>query len=342
MKLSNADISAAGEELYKEGKVTFSDVVSAWDSRTEAEAGGDTSGYSASFGADIFNQSSRTASELAAVTDNTGDGMAAAIFNDDSMTAATVASIMDDANLSEEKGSDILENTNLAVAKINDIITHDNIGDSRAQQFVGNTDPVTRDLTDATSIYEFLDDWDDNKLSDRDDADVTATGFTDLFAQLDHFRPEWYTESGSPSATGGELVLPAGDTTNQTISILTTFFVGTWEVDEQKQGDGTTGNTRACEWRLNGDTKYSFLWRYDDAHMVYDSVDSTSIVSATHAEDTAWHTRKCTRDSVGNWEIFFDGASDGTTTDTTTTSTDELRISNIEDIETHFDNYKVY
>jgi len=262
---------------------------------------------------------------------------AAALEDEDTAEAA-----LRTGAIGEPYMSDVFENTNLSVAKINDIITHDNIEDSGAQQIVGNTDPGTRDLTDADSIYELLDDWEDNNLLSRQDAETTPTDFTNLFAQLGHFRPRWTKESGSPSANGGVLVLTAGDATIQAVGLDTTFFVGTWETDMQKQGDGTTGTPLIPRFRSGGANKYGLQWVYDDTFRLYDDVDNANVISATHAEDTDWHTGKVTRDSDGNWEIFWEGASDGTGTDTTTTSIDEIWIENDEDIEVHYDNFKVH
>lgn len=235
-----------------------------------------------------------------------------------------------------------MESTNLTLSKLNDIITHDNIGDNHAQVRLNATDRGTRDLSGADSIlYVFLDDWEDNKLTDRDDRATTPSPLlgANEFSQV--FRPEWTTESGSPSASGGVLVLTAGDATAQTISLDTTLFVGTWEFDVTKQADGTAGAIR-FEFYSGGSLVYYWRWDNSDGYMIYDEVDGADVISVTHAEDTATHAVKITRASGGDWELFFDGASDGTATDATTTSIDEIRINNIEDIEVHEDDLKIY
>jgi len=290
----------------------------------------------------------RLVSSVASIFDNANLTVSkgASIFDSDNLSATKGASIFDNDNLTISKATSIFENMNLTVAKINDIIIDANIRDLKAGVIVANTDNATRDLTGATniSLAEIIDDWADNKLTSRDKQALSDSwAWTDEFYQLnDVFRPEWTTESGSPSASGGVLVLTAGDTTVQQVSIPTTFFAGAWEVEVQKQASGTTSLVNVLDWWAGGNEKYGLQWTNADNYKLQDIVDAVAIISATHAEDTSWHTCKATRDSSSNWEIFFDGVSDGTATDSTTTSIDEFAHRNGEDIEIHFDNLKIY
>jgi len=229
---------------------------------------------------------------------------------------------------------------------------------------------VTFDQTETKSYsYEMYDDWEDNKLTSRDSMSETPLSWEDAISRsfslsesvgslpysgeftykysytiesINTFRPEWTTESGSPSASEGMLVLTAGDVTVQRISIPSTFFVGAWESDVRYTASPGTGGLWPIGFYLNGSLKYHHAWKYSDTHYLYDQVDGVRIIAHAHAVDTAWHTMKLTRDSDGNWETFFDGAACGSTTDTTTTSCDEYRVWNGSDVETRFDNWKVY
>jgi len=298
--------------------------------------------------ASIFDNANLTAGKGASIFDNANLSVSkgASIFDNANLSVSKGASIFDSTNLGVSKAASILENTNLSISKLDSIIGDANIGDDRASDIVYETAVATRDLSSASNIIgtaEILDDWQDNKLTTRDSEATTPIKISSPYVQdANTFRPSWTTESGSPSASGGVLVLTAGDTTAQGISTPTTFFVGTWEVDIQKQADGTTSGVDVIDWVSGGSKKYIIGWNYDGAYNLRDIVDTVNIISATHAEDTAWHTCKATRDSSSNWELFFDGVSDGTATDSTTTSIDEVWVYNYEDIEVHYDNLKIW
>jgi len=190
--------------------------------------------------------------------------------------------------------------------------------------------------------YEIYDDWDDSRLTDRR---VTVEAFR--CKEQSNFRPEWTTESGSPSASGGELVLPAGDTTVQIVDAPSSFDTGTWEVDLLEH----TASTGAVVFRLifqDADNWWSGWWRLYEGYqkLVKDDAGTVTAVIDTGtgviADDGTYHTYKYTRDSDGNWEMFQDGSSLGTATDTFLPTANKLRFRNWEDAEVDFDNLKVY
>jgi len=181
------------------------------------------------------------------------------------------------------------------------------------------------------------DDFGDNKYEKRD------RFVTNILFPHPNFRPEWTSAVGSPSVTDGVLVCSAG--AEEAVEIPTTFFVGVFEFDTKHTGDLTGGGSYLMVY-LDGAVKYYLSsWVYSDNYGLYDCVDAVWVIKVTHAEDTSWHTCKTTRDADGNFEVFFDGTSDGTATDTTTTSIDTIRLtqpSASSNYDVHFDNLKVY
>ena len=185
---------------------------------------------------------------------------------------------------------------------------------------------------DATSTYEIRsyrigfmgDDWDDNKLTSRDGAGTTATSLDKIFQ---HFRPEWTTVGGTPTASAGKLKL---DAAQEEVAAASTFAVGTWEWLVTKiSGTGynfmlgisqeTTGITASlissnCYNVRMVNSNTTFILSLGDG-------DSTSdIITSTWSNDTNPHTFKMTRDGGSNFEIFEDGVSKGTITNSTKTS----------------------
>jgi len=341
MKLSIADKAAAGDELESEGKVTIDEVASALDARTISEDAGDVAGYSPSFAARLY-EDYLTVSEWADITDEAvlAASHAASIFDHANLTAGKGASIFDHSNLTDSKLASIMENANLTLSKLNDIITHDNIGDSHAQERLNATDYVDRDLTGATSIlYATHDDWEDNKLTDRDDRATTTASVLGANEFAQRFRPEWTTKEGSPSATGGYMLLDAGEE----VKIPSGFDTGTWEQDTWLDA------ANACQ-------KFKFIWQdadnfwvtyFDDEYTHLDlckndAGTSTAVIDYT-VDPTlgVWHDIKITRSSAGDWELFYDGSSVGTATDAFMPTVNELRersktaASRIDNLEVH-------
>jgi len=323
VKFSDADISAAGEELVNEGKKRKGQVASSIDARDLAGAARDINGYSTSFAVDLVKNY---------------------------LTAAEWASIFDHPNLSKAKGSDILEDTNLSISKINDIITHDNISDSRAQERLNTTDYGTRDLTAANSVIRvFGDDWEDNTITDRDDRATTAAANLGANEFAQKFRPEWTAGSGKASASEGTLKTP-DIAISPEVFTPSDFTVGTWEIDFRWMG--TVGDYGAGNFRFifqDSDNLWR-IYRVDSSNDEYKlgKVDGGTVtgdvISTTHAHDEDWHDWKVTRDSDGNWELFYDGASDGTSTDTFLPDINELRIRghSSDSADKEWDNLKVH
>jgi len=193
--------------------------------------------------------------------------------------------------------------------------------------------------------YYLTDDWGDNKLTDREGLSNFRNRIPPRTWGKD--RPKWTIESGSPSASGGVLVLPQSSTV-QTVSTPSDFTVGAWELDFKWANTTSTQWDRNWFMRLAGEAT-GYWMRANNDGSACDIIETTTgthtvIIDNTWTADTSWHTLKATRDSAGNFELFLDGVSKGTTTDTTHTTSDEMwiRDDGNDVAERNVDNLKVY
>lgn len=167
-----------------------------------------------------------------------------------------------------------------------------------------------------TSDYQIADDWGDNLLSGRSNSGQKLIALpTDptVMVRCESFRPVWTILTGTPTATGGQLVLGS---TPDSVSCPSTIVTGTW----------------TCKVALTSTASGSFALRflYQDTNNYYqlllaatgpfnlikdDAGTTTTIITATWTPDTSVHTITATRDASGNFEIFLDGTSMGTVTD---------------------------
>ena len=191
-------------------------------------------------------------------------------------------------------------------------------------------------FTNGIHISEILDDWNDNKITSRDNAATTETGFTDRFGKI--FRPEWSQVSGTTTVSNGRIVL---NENNEKIQTSSTQVTGTWEYDFQLDSTGG-GDYEAILQFMHDGTDYYQLSVMDDGHIDLQKTGS-HLTTPSWSVDTDTHTLKLTRDSSGNMEIFLDGASLSTTTNNDITSSSNMYISNGNNSETSYvDNLKVY
>ena len=331
--LDNNNISSAKiKSIFETGLLTV-------DEKRAAVLEGNQ--YATVDAADSVNGTFYTDDQLALAFDNVNLTAArgASIFNDTNLIAARGASIFNDTNLTVARCASIFNETALSITKINDIIIHANITDSRAQQILSEITKTDRDLTSAANIYEILDDWNDNKITARDGAETTPTGFTNLFAQKDKFRPVW---SGG-TASDGNLKMTGAD---QKEYCASTFTTGTWEVGYYVDG---TGNYRdGILYNMYVDANNWYMLDDDHGHVHFNFIKNVNTYSTTIIEndstglDQAWITMKITRDGSGHFEIFYQGASKGTVTDTSITTSARLYVGCGNQVATYFDNLKVY
>jgi len=161
--------------------------------------------------------------------------------------------------------------------------------------------------------YYMYDDFGDNTLTDR------KVGYLATYnGLLKNLRPVWTINSGSPSVSDGILELPDGYSTTQQISTPSTFDTGTWEF----KWKGSSGIT---------DEAFEFRFLYHDGNN-YRRILITKLVIqlsgykegsfgslgayAVNLWDDDWHVLKVTRDTDGHYEVFLDGSSIITATET--------------------------
>lgn len=175
------------------------------------------------------------------------------------------------------------------------------------------------------------DDWGDDALTGRTNPNTgvfreqLSGGVGDLLKGI--YRPAWQVESGSVSASNGELVIPAGDTTTQNATTPSRMTVGAWSWDFYfASTPGSGGHTKSilCQdvnltafGGSNNCYHFAAVANGDYAFKRTDGGTNTSLISASWAADTATYTPKITRTEDGDFELFKNGTSQGTATDTT-------------------------
>lgn len=239
-----------------------------------------------------------------------------------------IASIFDNANLSKAKLQSILDNTNLTIQKGQEIVdamsSPSKIGTGGRRGIIG-------------------DDWEDNKITSRDNAATVATALDKIFQT---FRPDWST-NGDVSVASGHVTLA-----NTDAGLIISFDKVVSLAQLKLAFQDTSGNNRQ-EFRFMSDSNNipnnSNNWQLrttcagDFDLYKYVSGSGTNVISSTWTANTAWHTIKATRDADGNWEIFFDGTSKGTAIDTWLPTINYLTISNhpVTNYEHYVDNLEV-
>lgn len=178
------------------------------------------------------------------------------------------------------------------------------------------------------------DDWGDDALTGRTNPETgqfleqTSGGVGDLLKGM--YRPEWKAESGSPSASSGKLQLSAGGTTSQTVSTPSNLTTGSFELKFQFNSDPTNGafhhsficSNNSLSASVSTDAGYEMRPVHDGSYYLTlrDNGTATNLISSTWADDLNQHTITSTRDEDSNFELFLDGTSQGTTTDSTYTT----------------------
>jgi len=211
----------------------------------------------------------------------------------------------------------------------------------------GGADEVDPSLNQraANPTYHIDDDFEDNLLSGRDNF-----YFEDgLFKAC--MRPEHTTVSGSPSASGGKLVLPAGNVTEQAVSTPCTFITGAWEIDFAFVASPTAGyfafrfiSSASVVYADPSNDGYTVNVVYTGDFLLgrVDDGSGTTLIAGTWTVGTATVVIKVTRTSAGAFELFRDGVSQGTVTDATYTSSSFLVPDTRANQEIRLDNLKVY
>jgi len=191
------------------------------------------------------------------------------------------------------------------------------------------------------------DDWQDGKLSTRDNFGTTPYSGTAIPTQGAEVqtRPEWSVTSGSPSASTGQVDFGAGNNTNQTIrSSFESNITGRWWFDFEVGSDPSTNTFRLrfLNDSANGEY-YTIDLNHDQGLRTFYNDGSGANLIQQH-ESLNWGANRYTveirRDSNGNYEIYRDGTLKDTWTETfVPTSTDSVVFNNGYDASVNVYNY---
>ncbi|WP_276301104.1 hypothetical protein [Halorussus lipolyticus] len=192
----------------------------------------------------------------------------------------------------------------------------------------------------------FYDDFEDGSLRDRVGRRTGQYVSSDepgrVYAGVE--RPIWKTGDGSPSVSNGALEMPAADTTNQfVVATPYRFEVGTYEFTFQFSSTPSTGRVR-FEFLTETAAKWVQIIVDPDGTLRLernDGTGKTTIISGSWNGDTNQHTAKATRDESGNYELFVDGTSQGTASDTYLPNAKRVRLINTSDATVSIDRVKI-
>lgn len=200
-----------------------------------------------------------------------------------------------------------------------------------------------------SKIANYLeDDWGDSSLSSRSNSDegyflhpsdgLTGSGdYEPGDALKGVYRPEWAVTGGSYSTSNGALV--SGGNLDDVVGTPSDMNVGSWKLDftmgantsntdvhtfafmdrdvtDHGANDGTPDNGYIIQTRTEGNYELR----------VRSGGFSTDLIRSSWGVDTVTHTEEVNRDSYADLELFLDGASQGTATDTTYSSARHLGI----------------
>ena len=329
-------------------------------SGTDSVPAGMINGWSASLSASIFDDTNLTASKSASIFNDTNltVSKSASIFNDTNLTAAKAASIIDSTNLTAAKAASICAEAGLTQSRFNSIFDDTSLTDARISSILNDSnftgkaqkgqecfDAMSRSkasFINGDHICELLDDWSDNKLTSRDNAATTATGFTDRFGKT--FRPEWTVDSGTWTGNA-EVMKKTNGGSAGAVYVSSTYTTGTWSVKLQNQSTSNVISDFCFMWVDASNMNFYRMSTNPTLQLVKKVSDTdTALIDSGWTADTAWHTCKVTRDASGNFEMFFDGVSKGTATDTDITTSNQIRQNNLHSADGNVwvDDLKVY
>lgn len=188
------------------------------------------------------------------------------------------------------------------------------------------------------------DDWNDNKLKDRDNVEegyflypsdnvVDNDGDVEAGTVLKAiYRPYWDKDNesnGTIETTEEVLQLDGGGGSGSGVAVKTpcVLSVGQWRFEWTLSTDNPSEN--GMYWSIANSTSYRnnknlnngyFIWWDEDGsqyNINSDEEGSTSnIIGSSWTVNTNTHVTKVTRNSYGHLELFLDGTSQGTSTDT--------------------------
>jgi len=266
---------------------------------------------------------------------------AASIFDNANLSAAKAASIADDANLTAAKAASIFDNANLSAAKAASIADNANLTEAKLQAILDNTNLTIQkgqEIVDAMSSPSKIgtggrrgiigDDWEDNKLASRDNAATVATALGKIYQS---FRPEWTVEAGTVTAEGGNMKLTTEDAK---VSCSSSVVTATFKSNQKSDNCGSSNMGILWDFICKDDSnEYTVYFQFESAEGSDDDFQlrktvggsESVIINSLWTVDLNWHEIKVTRDTSGNFELFLDGVSKGTVTDTDVTTSSYIK-----------------
>ena len=192
------------------------------------------------------------------------------------------------------------------------------------------------------------DDWGDNKLQNRD-----GSGTTTYNGVEGVYRPEWVIIDNEPTVENERVVVEVGGGIQTSINLNLDETI-TWEwVDIDPSNSGSSGSDWISTYCFSNNTievpetpeSYYLRVRPDDAAEIQlrevDSGGSSTIIISGSGLDGPSHDITVTRSSDGEWELFIDGVSEGTATETSHTNPNSTGFVSNDNGQVSFDEVKV-
>ena len=187
-----------------------------------------------------------------------------------------------------------------------------------------NGDSVFSAIPDS-DVY-LHDDWGDDRLTDREDSGTTTHN-----GEEGVYRPEWTLDSGDPTASNDMLVIQDGDAIYTDINLNLDETI-TWEytIDLSESGTSSADEFGLTLWsetnnRVASDRFLDKSWivgirREQGGDSIrfrtYDDGFGSTLITGDH--DTDVFDLDVIREPDGDWELFVNDSSIGSTNDTTT------------------------
>jgi len=180
------------------------------------------------------------------------------------------------------------------------------------------------------------DDWDDNKLQNRDESGTTTYNGVEGV-----YRPEWTIDWGTPEAASQLLQMDQGELVYTGINLDLSSTV-TWSWTDLDLSNQNGSSSAQFEMGCFAQTATRNRFTLDECYAVQIDRNAgyidlrrhgvgddfgTAIISGSHPGGTTGNSVTVTRASNGDWELLVNGSSQGTTNDTTYTTVTNIHFS---------------
>lgn len=161
------------------------------------------------------------------------------------------------------------------------------------------------------SKMHLSDDWGDNRLTNR-----IQPG---LYGWCD-YRPEWTILEGNMDVVNKHIEWEQAADGKSRLGNPKVLTEGTWVLDYKFDVNGNDTDGFGVLIVHQDADNYILVRAFDSATdeiwlTKWDAGTSTNIITSALASGTSWHTQKVTRTAPDSWELFVDGVSQGTGTD---------------------------